>query len=199
MDKDEEEQQWMKSVQESNNKAAYQALYNRYKTPVLSYFCYRLKDQSLAEELFQEVFLKLFRFRDSYDASRKFSSWFWMIAKNTLFDHLRKTQRSIDIIEEHVEAQENSANNLEEGTEWSNPELEALKNAELKQIDALLRSIKEKDRNIFLLRIFSEQRFEEIAEVYNVAPSSIRVSFHRTKKYLMENLNIEVSNYEKRQ
>lgn len=190
MDQNEEENQWMRAVKEHNNQAAYQALYSRYRSPVLSYYVHRLRNQSQAEELFQEAFLKLYRFRESFDSAQKFSSWFWTLVKNTLFDFLRKQQRSIVMTHEFPQ-EDSNLNQLEEGVEWSNPELEALKNSHLKELDQLLQQLKEKDREIFLRRIFSEQKFEEIAESYQIPPASVRVSFHRTKLFLLQNLNKE--------
>lgn len=64
-------------------------LYKRFYKPIAHYIRSRIHNPEVAEEITQEVFLKVHRFQDSFQEGHAFSTWLWTIAKNTVFDYLR--------------------------------------------------------------------------------------------------------------
>ena len=73
----------------SESHEAFSKVYQRFSKPLLHYIRSRISDPEVAEELTQEVFLKAYRFRDSYQERYALSTWLWTIARNTISDHLR--------------------------------------------------------------------------------------------------------------
>jgi len=70
---------------------AFDVLYRRHKGGLYRYLLRQCKQQSVAEELFQEVWSNLIRSRERYQPSAKFSTFLYQIAHNRLIDHLRMT------------------------------------------------------------------------------------------------------------
>jgi RNA polymerase sigma factor (sigma-70 family) len=70
--------------------AAFEELYRRHSGRVYGYLRGRLKGDREAEDLFQQVFLKLHHHRDRYDTSLPFLPWIFSIARNVLIDYVRK-------------------------------------------------------------------------------------------------------------
>jgi len=78
---------------QAGNAAAYSELYERYAGRVYGFLARRLTDRSLAEDLYQEAFLRVHRARSSYDSNRPFRTWLFGIVYNLLADTLRAQRR----------------------------------------------------------------------------------------------------------
>lgn len=70
--------------------AAFEELFRRYERRAWSYFVARTGSPEQAQDLYQELFLRLHRFRGRFDASRPFAPWFFRIAQRVWIDHLRR-------------------------------------------------------------------------------------------------------------
>ncbi len=76
----------------AGDQAAFDYLVQKYRRPMLS-FMYRMAHNSAAaEDLAQEVFLRVYRSRESYEASAKFTTWLYRIATNLAVNHARDTR-----------------------------------------------------------------------------------------------------------
>jgi len=74
--------------------------YNKYKDKIYNFFWYRINfNQSQAEDLTQEVFLKAFKAFNDFDKNKSFQAWIYAIAKNHLKNHWRVAGREVDISE----------------------------------------------------------------------------------------------------
>lgn len=75
------------------NADAFAALYGRHKDKVYGYLTKKLSSKSETNDVFQETFLRLHRFRAKYDPSFPFLPWLFTICRNTLVDHFRRRAR----------------------------------------------------------------------------------------------------------
>jgi len=71
--------------------AAFNTLYARHKGPLYRYFLRQCESENLAEELFQDVWMKLIKARDRYEPRARFNTWLYTLAHNRLVDHYRRT------------------------------------------------------------------------------------------------------------
>lgn len=78
---------------QAGNEAAFGELFDRYAGRVYGFLVRRLGDRSLAEDLYQEAFLRLHRARSTYDSRRPFRAWLFGIVHNLLADALRTRRR----------------------------------------------------------------------------------------------------------
>ena len=156
----------------------FEKLYKNYYPQV---YCYVLKlcgDEALAEEITQETFFKVLKSVDSFKGECKFSVWVCQIAKNTLYTHLKKKKRLTDLPVEMLE--------LESGESLEN--LVADKDMALR-IHEVLHVLEEPYREVFWMRTFGELSFLEIARIHRKTESWARVTYHRAKMKIKEELS----------
>src|SRR5947208_15025974 len=89
---DDPEVQLMSRVR-AGDEAAFRQLQERYAGRVLGYFCKQLRDRAEAEDLTQEVFLRLYRSRDRYQPRARFATWIFHIAHNVARNAMRSRRR----------------------------------------------------------------------------------------------------------
>ena len=83
--------------------AAFEALYRKHRGGLFRYVARSVRERRLAEELFQEVWLRVIEARERYVAEAKFSTWLYAIAHNRLIDHFRASGlRSVEMMAEEL-------------------------------------------------------------------------------------------------
>lgn len=75
---------------------AFEELFRRYEGPAYGYFLRRVRCETRARDLYQDLFLRLHRFRQTYDPSRPFEPWFFHIARGVLIDEWRRRHRRVE-------------------------------------------------------------------------------------------------------
>ena len=76
----------------AGNMAAFDVLLNKYRKPIIHFMFRMVHNQAVAEELAQEVFLRVYRSRETYRAEARFSTWLYRIATNLGVNHARDTR-----------------------------------------------------------------------------------------------------------
>lgn len=148
------------------NNSAFDTLLKRYEQKVFSYFLYSVKSQELAEDLFQDVFIKIIvRLKSGqYEENGKFSSWLMRIVHNHLIDHYRTTPTekilSNDDTEVDLFSQAEIAVN-------ENREQEIIEQQTLQEVKELIAMLPDPQREVLILRVYEELSFKEIAEKTN--------------------------------
>ncbi len=173
---------------------AFQELYETFKRP-LYFFIRGLTSRhgepqaELSEELTHEAFLKLYKNKDQFNFSVKFTTWFWTIARNLTVDELRKNNPldwSID----------NSPN------EWGDPiegiaderlEVESLifLKVQREELYLAIEGLRPRQREVIMLRVASELSFEEIATVMDLKTNAVKALFMRAKNNLEKTIHAQ--------
>lgn len=146
------------------DKYAFEALITRYKDKLFSSILYLVKDKYLAEDLFQETFIRIIdtiRGR-RYNEEGKFLPWAMRIAHNLCVDYFRKIRRLPTIVD--------SDNN--DVFEWllvsdDNQEQKMIKQQSHDRVHRMLQELPEEQREVIVLRHFGDMSFKEIAETTN--------------------------------
>lgn len=151
-------------------------LFERYHRRLFSYF-YRLTwRRDLSEDLVQNVFERILKYRESYSGDGAFSTWIYRIARNIHIDHYREEQRNgatDDFADfDRMESDQLPPDRVGE----ENPDLLRLKRA-LQQLD------KEKRETLILSR-YEGLKYREIAEVMECSESAVKVRIYRALKEL---------------
>jgi RNA polymerase sigma-70 factor, ECF subfamily len=76
----------------AGNDASFEHLLQRYRTPLVNFLYRMVRDSATAEDLAQEVFLRVYRARHGYEASAKFTTWLFRIATNLALNRIRDTR-----------------------------------------------------------------------------------------------------------
>ena len=75
--------------------ASFEMLLRRYRLPLVSYFCRMVRDQGLAEDLAQEVFLRVYTSRERYQPEARFTTWLYRIATNLALNAIRDRKETV--------------------------------------------------------------------------------------------------------
>lgn len=150
----------------SGDDYCFEVLLNRYKSKVFTTIYLIVKDRGVAEDLFQDVMIKVVKMIRSgkYNEEGKFLPWVVRIARNLAIDHFRKVQRTpmqretddYDIF-----------NTLERSEESSEQAIIRAENA--RYIRKLIQQLPDKQREVLIMRSYSELSFKEIAAITDVS------------------------------
>lgn len=150
---------------EGNNNA-FDTLLKRYEKKVFSYLLYSVKNQELAEDLFQDVFIKIVvRIKNGqYAENGKFASWLMRIVHNHLIDHYRTTPSDKVISNDSSEV--DLFNNADIAIN-ENREQEMIDQQTLKEVKDLIAKLPDSQREVLMMRVYDELSFKEIAKKTN--------------------------------
>ena len=144
--------------------AALEALINRYKDKLYSSILFIVKDKFLAEDLFQETFVRIIDTLRSkrYNEEGKFLPWAMRIAHNLCVDYFRKVKRTPTIVTNDNKDVFDLIVVIDE-----NAEKKIIKQQGYDRMHSLLSALPEEQREVIVLRHFGDMSFKEIAKVTN--------------------------------
>lgn len=150
---------------------AFDELYSRHKAKVFGFLVKRLPSKQQADEVFQVAFLKLHQSRSQYINGEAFLPWLFTIARNSLFDHLRKTRSESQKINAFQEHEVNSQSSFENSSLTD-------------QLEEGLAGLNEAQKHLLNQRYIEGLDFEEIAKRSNSNPAAVRQSVSRVTRKL---------------
>ena len=142
-------------------------LFNRHHKHVFNFLHKMCGDKMLSEDLTQEVFYKLMKYRSSYN-NGKFISWLFTIARNSMNTHFRRVSKNyedLDTIDYKLIVQE------EEREDYSDLHL-------------AINKLDPSDRELIILNRFQEIKYEELAEIVGSTPGAVKTKVSRALKKL---------------
>ena len=149
------------------DKEAFGEIYRLFVQRIFRFIYYMVKDREHAEDLSQNTFVKLWRNISLYDSKRGSPSTFiFTIAKNLVFDEARKTKtvklEQLGETADHTDL------------------IEGYKKVEARdEVKKFLRHLESEERELLILRFFEEMSFAEIAEIFKIRETAVRVRVHR--------------------
>lgn len=164
---------------------AFQTLVERFERPVFSLVVRMVGEPATAEDLSQEAFLKAFRHLDSYDPSRKFSSWLFKIAHNTTLDHLRRHGLETVPLERPDDDEGHGLAAVLADDTLRSPEAAAQRSDLASALAAAIDTLRPEYREIVLLRYQEGLAYQEIAEVADLPLGTVKTHLHRARGELM--------------
>jgi len=155
-------------------------LYKDYFHDVFLYIRSLAGDEHLAEDITQETFFKAMKSVDSFRGDCDIRVWLCQIAKNLLFTHSKKQKRYTG--EEIPETVPDNTVRVDELLENS---------AQSMEIHRVLHTLVEPYKEVFTLRVFGELSFRQIGDIFGKTESWARVTFHRAKLKIVEELEVQ--------
>jgi RNA polymerase sigma-70 factor (ECF subfamily) len=167
---------------------AFQEIVERYKKKVY-YIAYDIVgDHHDAEDVSQEVFIKMYRALDRFRKDAKMSSWLYQIAVNTSIDSLRRKKTKPRINVEDLDQVRRREQALESASPEANPERRAVTSLMQEHIDRALHKITPQERAVFVMRHYNEFKIKEIADVLDVSSGTVKSLLFRALKKLRKEL-----------
>ncbi len=166
--------------------AAFDRLFERWSAPLLRYLERMVRDTGTAEELVQEVFLRVYRARERYKPEARFSTWLYRIGTNLALNELRRPRRR----DPHDSMDEDDARPLAAETSAVDDVVHArrLGEAAARELDAL----PERQRAALWLTAVEGLAYAEVAEALDVTEQAVKALVHRARSTLAGRLQREV-------
>jgi RNA polymerase sigma-70 factor, ECF subfamily len=168
---------------------AFDYLVEKYRRQMVSFMHRMTRNQAVAEELAQEVFLRVYRSRQSYAASAKFTTWLYRIATNLAVNHARDTKH---------ERPENTVNldepNADTGMTMDvpdgslNAEQTILRRERLTAIRQQVEALPERQRTAVIMHKYQNMDYKQIAAVLKLSESATKSLLFRAYETLRETL-----------
>lgn len=157
-------------------------LYRTYFDIVYRYIRSISQDGSLAEEVTQETFFKALKKADQFRGDCDVRVWLCQIAKNTLYDHLKKQEKQL-LGDEKLEKIESAGGELLEE--------KLAQRSQAMEIHKVLHRLSEPYKEVFSLRTFGELNFREIGMLFGKSENWARVTYYRARVKIREELEYE--------
>ena len=153
---------------------AFEVLHGRYRRPLFNVILRTVRDPSRAEEIYQDVWIKVIERSGEFRGDAKFSTWLHTIARNTCIDHLRKQKHRdharLDAPStaaapppaRRLSGDQPSPEQLAEGLRWR------------ARIASAVEALPDEQREVFVLRQVQGLGFAEIADVVGASPNTVK-------------------------
>ena len=158
------------------DEAAFTYLIEKYQRPIVHFMFRMVHNQAVAEELTQEVFLRVYRSRASYRAEAKFTTWLYRIATNLGVNHARdhKHERARAKISTWISRMQRPVQTPDVVDSRSTAEHEMLREERLKAIRQVVMALPERQRTAVLMHKFQEMDYKQIGEVLRLSESATK-------------------------
>jgi RNA polymerase sigma factor (sigma-70 family) len=147
-------------------------LFDRHQAPLFNFYSKMTQDRTVSEDLVQEVFLRILRYRQTYRPGTTFRTWMYQIARNTRIDQVRKARPESPLASEPI-APVRVADSAE-------------RQQETQLLQRALMQLPEDKREILVLSRFQELKYEEIARLLGCETGAVKVRVHRALQQLRE-------------
>jgi len=155
-------------------------LMRRYETKLLAYILRISSNNSEeAEDILQDVFIKVYKNLNNFDTNLKFSSWIYRITHNEVISKYRKNKKILQFSDQ--ELKDEIFNRIVDDFDVKEKvDNDILRNKLLKNIDLL----DEKYRNVLVLKYFEDKEYAEISDILEKPVGSVATLLYRAKKEL---------------
>ena len=168
--------------------SCFEQLIHRHKTKVFAYISLYIRDQALAEDIFQDTFLKVIQSVKSgkYSDNGKFLSWVMRIAHNLIIDHFRRIKQMNTISNDNYESDIFNSKQFADDT----IEDEIIKKQIHQDIRKMISHLPDDQREVVILRHYAGLSFKEIADItdvsINTALGRMRYALINLRKLMLE-------------
>jgi len=153
-------------------------LFERHHRALFRYFVSLNRDRELSEDLVQDVFFRILRYRSTYDPGKAFTAWMYGIARRAGLDRARDRRAEVIGIEAIVERRGEPASAA------PGPEERAAKGQNLGLLERALDLLPADKREILVLSRFQEMKYEDIAAALNCEVGAVKVRVYRAVRAL---------------
>jgi RNA polymerase sigma factor (sigma-70 family) len=151
-------------------------LFDRYHVPLFDFLSRLTGSRHVAEDLVQEVFLRVLKYRATYREGARFEPWVFSIARNARADYFSKREATLPLSDEALETPDATPG----------PEGQLEVQGESGQLRAALMRLREDRRELLILARYRGMKHEAIGELLGVDSGTVKVRIHRALKELRE-------------
>jgi RNA polymerase sigma-70 factor (ECF subfamily) len=166
---------------------AFQELVERYQTRLLNFIYRTIGDREKAEDLVQEVFIRVYRHIHRFDRSKKFSTWVYTIASNLAKNELRNRSRNPLVLFQTIKSNwEDEERPLQFEDTTSRPDDLYRKRHLRELVEESVNQLPTHHREVFVLRELEGKSYEEIAEITDCNLGTVKSRLNRARTSFAE-------------
>ena len=177
-DQNKYEDQKLISLLKEDSEYAFQLIYDQHRNRIYVTAIRFLKSPLIAQDVVQEVFLKLWFERKNIDPSKSLSAWLYTVAKNNILNQLKKVAHEWNYLDKQTYLMSNSINNTENKT---------IENEYNNHLQRAILALPEQQRNVFKLAREQYFTYIQIGEQLGISPLTVKTHLSRSivsiKKY----------------
>jgi RNA polymerase sigma-70 factor (ECF subfamily) len=179
------------------DREAFAELVRRYKSPIYHFILRQVRQGNTAEDVTQDVFLRVVQSAAEFKHEARFSTWLYTIARNLCVDHLRKqTHRRHPSLDQPSQSNGADSRPLAENVADVHPRASVERSAVAGEVaDRIVQAVEalpEEQREVFLLREVANLPFKEIAQVTGVGENTVKSRM----RYALDRLQEALSEFE---
>jgi RNA polymerase sigma-70 factor (ECF subfamily) len=173
----------------AGNMAAFDVLLAKYRKPIIHFMFRMVHNQAVAEELAQEVFLRIYRSRETYRAEARFSTWLYRIATNLGVNHARDTRHERTASTVYLDEPDSETGTTPDVAD-STPSAEAhmLRKERMNAIRQHVLALPERQQTAVLMHKYEGLDYKQIGEVLKLSESATKSLLFRAYQTLREKL-----------
>jgi RNA polymerase sigma-70 factor, ECF subfamily len=172
----------------SGDEQSFELLLHRYRSPLVNFLYRMVRNREQAEDLAQEVFLRVYRARNEYVPSAKFTTWLFRIATNLALNNVRDTrhQRMEMSLDAPLtpDSEDGDERPLDVADQHPDIEQHLVEQARSKMIRHAIEKLPEKQRAAVLLHKYQELDYGEIAKILQCSESALKSLLFRAYEAL---------------
>jgi RNA polymerase sigma-70 factor (ECF subfamily) len=169
--------------------SGFSILIEKYRKQIVHFMFRMSRNQAVAEELAQEVFLRVYRSRQTYRAEAKFSTWLYRIATNLGVNHARDTKyerTAQNVYLDQPDPETGTSPDVADST--LSVEQELVRDERMQAIRKHVMALPERQRSAVLMHKYQEMDYKEIGEILKLSESATKSLLFRAYQTLRENL-----------
>jgi RNA polymerase sigma-70 factor (ECF subfamily) len=161
---------------------AFQEIVERYQTRLLNFIYRTIGDREKAEDLVQEVFIRVYRHLQRFDRSKKFSTWIYTIASNLAKNELRNRSRNPLVLFQTIKKNWQDEDRPVQFEDVNSRPDDLFRKRHLRQlVEASVAQLPEHHRQVFVLRELEGKSYEEIAEITDCNLGTVKSRLNRAR------------------
>ena len=173
----------------AGDQSAFDFLVQKYRRPMVSFMFRMARNAAAAEDLAQEVFLRVYRSRENYEASAKFTTWLYRIATNLAVNHARDTRHERPEVQVSLdEPDDESGTTLELPDSSLTAEQQMVRRERMLAIRAKVEALPEQQKLAVIMHKYQQMDYKQIAEVLKKSESATKSLLFRAYETLREQL-----------
>ena len=173
----------------AGDQSAFDYLVHKYRRPMVSFMYRMARNTAAAEDLAQEVFLRVYRSRETYEASAKFTTWLYRIATNLAVNHARDTRHERPEVQVSLdEPDEDTGTTLELPDGTLNAEQVIVRRERMLAIRKKVEALPEQQRLAVIMHKYQQMDYKQIADVLKKSESATKSLLFRAYETLREQL-----------
>lgn len=173
----------------AGDQSAFDYLVKKYRRPLVSFMYRMARNTAAAEDLAQEVFLRVYRSRESYQASAKFTTWLYRIATNLAVNHARDTRHERPEVTVSLdEADDDTGTTIEVPDGSLTAEQAMVRRERLLAIRSKVEALPERQRLAVVMHKYQQIDYKQIADVLKLSESATKSLLFRAYETLREQL-----------